>query len=132
MSDSNSGGDGPCMLSIFALTVVNIASMSWIEERGTGRLAYRSDCTLAATTMLKHRLQDAALPVRKQRRTDVGQTIASQLLLNFDASLYDELILCIFSHLSWTDLSVMQSINRNWARLTTDNQVCTHIVSSGK
>ena len=38
-------------------------------------------------------------------------------------SLYDELILCVFSHLSWIDLCVAQATCRTWARLATDNQV---------
>lgn len=35
-------------------------------------------------------------------------------------SLYDELILCIFSHLSFADLCVAQAINKNCQRLATD------------
>ncbi|TDL19923.1 hypothetical protein BD410DRAFT_773366 [Rickenella mellea] len=42
---------------------------------------------------------------------------------NFDESLSDELILVIFSYLTWVDLCVIQSTNRNWGRLATDNQL---------
>lgn len=38
-------------------------------------------------------------------------------------SLYDELVLAIFSFLSWDDLCVVQSVNRNWARLALDNEL---------
>ncbi|KAI0305429.1 hypothetical protein B0F90DRAFT_1947690 [Multifurca ochricompacta] len=38
-------------------------------------------------------------------------------------SLYDELILHIFTCLSYTDLCTLQSTNRNWARLSLDNQL---------
>jgi F-box-like len=41
----------------------------------------------------------------------------------FDNCLYDELILYIFSYLSWVDLCVSQPTNRNWARLTADNEL---------
>ena len=44
-------------------------------------------------------------------------------ILSFDHSLYDELILHIFSHLSWVDLCRTQATNRNWARLAGDNEL---------
>lgn len=44
----------------------------------------------------------------------------------FDTLFYDEIILSIFSYLPWTDLCSIQSTNRNWARLSLDNQVHTH------
>ncbi|KIJ49712.1 hypothetical protein M422DRAFT_66161 [Sphaerobolus stellatus SS14] len=43
--------------------------------------------------------------------------------ITFDSSLYDELILLIFSHLSYRDLCAVQAINQNWARLSLDNQL---------
>ncbi|KAL4248926.1 hypothetical protein ABKN59_007562 [Abortiporus biennis] len=43
--------------------------------------------------------------------------------LTFDTLLYDEIILVIFSYLSWSDLCNIQSINRNWARLSLDNEL---------
>jgi len=44
-------------------------------------------------------------------------------LFNFDNSLYDELMLSIFSHLSWIDLCVTQPTSKNWARLAGDNEL---------
>ncbi|PFH50902.1 hypothetical protein AMATHDRAFT_75290 [Amanita thiersii Skay4041] len=41
----------------------------------------------------------------------------------FDFFLYDELILCIFSHLSWVDLCAVQATSRKWSRLATDNEL---------
>jgi len=38
-------------------------------------------------------------------------------------SLSDELILCIFSHLSSVDLCTAQATVRNWSRLATDNEL---------
>ncbi|KIP08278.1 hypothetical protein PHLGIDRAFT_104517 [Phlebiopsis gigantea 11061_1 CR5-6] len=38
-------------------------------------------------------------------------------------ALYDEVILVIFSYLSYNDLCAVQSVNRDWARLTLDNQL---------
>ena len=48
--------------------------------------------------------------------------------LNFDSSLYDELVLFIFSHLSWVDLCAIQRTNQHWSRLAADNQVCIRVV----
>ena len=43
-------------------------------------------------------------------------------------ALYDEIILVIFSYLSYTDLCAVQHVNRDWARLALDNQVrVTHL-----
>ncbi|KAA1474241.1 hypothetical protein DENSPDRAFT_840811 [Dentipellis sp. KUC8613] len=41
----------------------------------------------------------------------------------FDTLLYDELILHIFSYLPWADLCAVQATNRNWSRLSADNQL---------
>ncbi|PCH43948.1 hypothetical protein WOLCODRAFT_133039 [Wolfiporia cocos MD-104 SS10] len=41
----------------------------------------------------------------------------------FDTILYDEIILSIFFYLSWIDLCVVQRTNRNWSRLSLDNQL---------
>jgi hypothetical protein len=38
-------------------------------------------------------------------------------------SLYDELVLGIFSFLSWEDLCVVQAVSRNWARLALDHEL---------
>lgn len=43
--------------------------------------------------------------------------------ISFDQVFYDELILVIFSYLSAVDLCVIQPTNKNWARLSQDNQV---------
>ena len=43
--------------------------------------------------------------------------------LSFDEMFFDELILVIFSHLSAGDLCTIQATNKNWARLSQDNQV---------
>jgi hypothetical protein len=43
--------------------------------------------------------------------------------LSFDEVFYDELILVIFSYLSAIDLCIIQPTNKNWARLSRDNQV---------
>lgn len=43
--------------------------------------------------------------------------------LSFDELFFDELILVIFSYLSARDLCAIQPTNKNWARLSQDNQV---------
>ena len=43
--------------------------------------------------------------------------------LSFDEVFYDELIFVIFSCLSARDLCAIQPTNKNWARLSQDNQV---------
>jgi hypothetical protein len=43
--------------------------------------------------------------------------------LPFDEVFYDELMLVIFSYLSAQDLCTIQPTNKNWARLSQDNQV---------
>jgi len=43
--------------------------------------------------------------------------------LSFDEVFYDELMLVIFSYLSAGDLCAIQPTNKNWARLSQDNQV---------
>ncbi|EJD03257.1 uncharacterized protein FOMMEDRAFT_168270 [Fomitiporia mediterranea MF3/22] len=73
--------------------------------------------------MSKHRLSPAPLPAAKRQHTSSEQTIVSAPLLNFDSFLYDELVLVIFSYLSWTDLCSIQPTNRLWARLASDNQL---------
>ncbi|KAF8633295.1 hypothetical protein AX17_004470 [Amanita inopinata Kibby_2008] len=59
-----------------------------------------------------HRLED-------NTGTDVRLLRAT--IAPFNISLYDELILCIFSHLSWVDLCAAQATSKNWSRLATDN-----------
>lgn len=43
--------------------------------------------------------------------------------LSFDEVFYDELMLVIFSYLSAGDLCAIQPTNKNWGRLSQDNQV---------
>ena len=43
--------------------------------------------------------------------------------LSFDEIFFDELILVIFSNLSAGDLCAVQPTNKNWDRLSQDNQV---------
>lgn len=76
--------------------------------------------------MSKHRLSPVPLPPSKRLHTLSSSTHSQSRphpSLTFDNALFDELILVIFAHLSWVDLCKVQAINRNWARLATDNQV---------
>ncbi|PPR00979.1 hypothetical protein CVT24_000273 [Panaeolus cyanescens] len=77
--------------------------------------------------MSKRELSPSALPPPKRAHTTNNRGTIRSLPLNFDNSLYDELILCIFSHLSWVDLCMTQSTSRNWARLAADNELWRHI-----
>jgi hypothetical protein len=70
----------------------------------------------------KHRLSPEPVPVAKRLHTSVSQSTSRRLQVSFD-SLYDELILCIFSHLSAPDLCAAQCINKTWNRLSTDNEI---------
>ncbi|KAF8622691.1 hypothetical protein AX15_006790 [Amanita polypyramis BW_CC] len=70
--------------------------------------------------MSKRPLSPPPLPPAK--RPELGPGGHSQISpLPLQNSLYDELILCIFSHLSWADLCAAQATNRNWSRLARDN-----------
>jgi len=51
------------------------------------------------------------------------RTREAREILTFENSIYDELVLCIFSHLSWSDLCAAQMVNRKWARLASDNEL---------
>ncbi|PIL33892.1 hypothetical protein GSI_03598 [Ganoderma sinense ZZ0214-1] len=75
--------------------------------------------------MSKHTLSPALLPAAKRLHTLQAERTAHDLQLGttFDSLLFDELILVIFSYLSYTDLCAIQSINRNWSRLSLDNQL---------
>ncbi|KZV97759.1 hypothetical protein EXIGLDRAFT_669928 [Exidia glandulosa HHB12029] len=48
---------------------------------------------------------------------------ARERIFGFDVSLYDELILLIFSWLDAQDLCAAQQVNKNWARLSQDQQL---------
>lgn len=75
--------------------------------------------------MLKRSLSPTILPPSKRLHTTGPRISKSPPVqpLRFDNCLYDELILYIFSYLSWVDLCVSQPTNRNWARLTADNEL---------
>ncbi|KAF8161218.1 hypothetical protein B0H34DRAFT_652876 [Crassisporium funariophilum] len=73
--------------------------------------------------MLKRSLSAAPLPPAKRLHTERHHVHLPVQKLSFDNSLYDELILCIFSHLSWMDLCLSQTTNRNWGRLAGDNEI---------
>ncbi|TFK44833.1 hypothetical protein BDQ12DRAFT_594416 [Crucibulum laeve] len=75
--------------------------------------------------MSKHSLSPAPLPPSKRLHALSSSTRRGDALqpFSFNDSLYDELILCIFSHLSWVDLCSVQPTNRNWARLAADNEL---------
>lgn len=77
--------------------------------------------------MSKRRLSPAPFPAAKRLHVTGDTNRRSNPLANFDISLYDELVLVIFSHLSWVDLCTVQATNRNWSRLATDNQVHTFL-----
>ncbi len=75
--------------------------------------------------MTKHRLSPAPLPPSKRLHSinSDGSHPSSKPRLTFETALYDELILCIFSHLSWVDLCATQSTSRTWCRLAADNEL---------
>ena len=111
------------LLSLRNIKLTN-TEMLWLEFHRNAAWSCPQACSLLSTTMSRHRLTLVSLPAAKRRHTSTEQNIMSTPLLNFDATLYDELILVIFSYLSWTDLCSIQSVNRLWARLASDNQVC--------
>ncbi|GBE81389.1 hypothetical protein SCP_0311180 [Sparassis crispa] len=73
--------------------------------------------------MSKHSLSPAPLPPSKRQHVQGPSHSNHSSRSNFDALLYDEIVLVIFSYLSWTDLCAIQSTNRNWSRLALDNQL---------
>lgn len=75
--------------------------------------------------MAKHELTDPSLPPAKRLCASSGSPVPvdAHRLLTFDNSIYDELVLCIFAHLSWIDLCAVQATSRNWARLAADNEL---------
>ena len=73
--------------------------------------------------MSKRSLSPAFLPPPKRLHTTRITKTPPLQPLRFDNCLYDELILYFFSYLSWVDLCVSQPTNRNWARLTADNEL---------
>ncbi|KAI1785915.1 hypothetical protein LXA43DRAFT_1035702 [Ganoderma leucocontextum] len=75
--------------------------------------------------MSKHSLSPAPLPASKRLHTLTAERTVQDLQprTTFDSLLFDELILVIFSYLSYTDLCNIQRTNRNWSRLSLDNQL---------
>lgn len=76
--------------------------------------------------MSKRRLSSPPLPPAKRLHgceddSDTRQDLNETAHLALSSLLYDELILYIFSHLSWVDLCAVQATSRNWSRLATDN-----------
>lgn len=80
------------------------------------------------SAMAKRSLSPAPLPPAKRSHLSTPPPPTPARSCCFE-SLYDELILHIFTCLSYTDLCVAQSINRNWARLSLDNQVHSTFIS---
>ncbi len=75
---------------------------------------------------MKRELSPAPLPPSKRAHTSSEPSLnVHKPQLAFDTLLFDEIILLILSHLSWTDLCAMQATNRNFFRLSLDNQVYT-------
>ena len=73
--------------------------------------------------MSKHRLPSGnPLPPAKRLHTSGVHRTSGRLHVCFE-SLYDELILCTFSHLSFADLCVAEAINKNCQRLATDTEL---------
>lgn len=72
--------------------------------------------------MSKHRLSPAALPPPKRQHLVSLETEIRGPHLSFE-SLSDEVILSIFSYLSWVDLCAAQATSGNWLRLATDNEL---------
>ncbi|KAF5317044.1 hypothetical protein D9611_003946 [Ephemerocybe angulata] len=73
--------------------------------------------------MPKHDLSPAPMPPAKRLHTLETSKMEPRHILTFENSIYDELVLCVFAHLSWMDLCVAQTINKKWARLSADNEL---------
>ncbi|TFK73961.1 hypothetical protein BDN72DRAFT_833941 [Pluteus cervinus] len=71
--------------------------------------------------MLKHKLSPPPSPPYK-RVHYVDNPAQATVPTNFEI-FSDELILYIFSQLDWVTLCIVQSANKNWARLATDNEL---------
>ncbi|KAI8993827.1 hypothetical protein BD414DRAFT_480570 [Trametes punicea] len=71
--------------------------------------------------MSKRPLSPAPLPPSK--RIHASQPVTVRHRPFFDTILSDEILLFIFSYLSPSDLCAVQRTNRNWARLSLDNQL---------
>ena len=78
-----------------------------------------------SSPMAKRSLSPTHLPPAKRSHLSTPSTSTSipPARSNCFESLYDELILHIFTYLSYTDLCALQTTNRDLARLSLDNQV---------
>jgi hypothetical protein len=78
-----------------------------------------------SSPMAKRSLSPAHLPPAKRSHPSTPSTSAyvPPARPNCFENLYDELVLHIFTFLSYTDLCALQTSNRNLARLSLDNQV---------
>lgn len=97
------------------------------------RPASRSESALIQYSMSKRYLSPAPLPPPKRLHISSHSPpvhSTPRRPLSFDDSLYDELILCIFSHLSWVDLCAAQSTSKNWCRLAADNELWRNLYLS--
>ncbi|EMD32096.1 hypothetical protein CERSUDRAFT_109007 [Gelatoporia subvermispora B] len=73
--------------------------------------------------MSKRPLSSVSLPSSKRLHGLSPRQHVSTFDLSFDDVFVDELLLLVFSYLSWHDLCTIQRTNRNWARLALDNQL---------
>ncbi|KAK2463182.1 hypothetical protein APHAL10511_004837 [Amanita phalloides] len=73
--------------------------------------------------MSKRSLSSPPLPPSKRLHRRDGTPDAQPSLLTPAFPLSNEIILYIFSHLSWVDLCAAQATNRAWSRLAIDNEL---------
>lgn len=74
--------------------------------------------------MQKHGLTPPPSPPHKRVHYSHGLKAGEpSISRSFEALLYDELVLHIFSHLDYTDLCAVQATSRNWARIASDNEL---------
>ncbi|KAI0644489.1 hypothetical protein C8Q79DRAFT_1001829 [Trametes meyenii] len=73
--------------------------------------------------MSKRSLSPVPLPPSKRIHTALEEPLPGEVLSTFDNVLSDEIVLFIFSYLAPSDLCTIQRTNRNWARLSLDNQL---------
>jgi hypothetical protein len=82
-------------------------------------------------TMSKRSLSPVHLPPAKRPHLSASSpstSLHASQSTNFE-TLYDELILYIFTFLSYVDLCALQATDRNCARLSLDNQVHSTFIS---
>jgi hypothetical protein len=71
--------------------------------------------------MSKRSLSPQPLPPAKRFHTIHRNPPQDHLSVAY--ALYDEIIITIFSYLSWVELCAVQLINKNWARLAVDSEL---------